>query len=72
MMPRKSCEFCKEAIGEIDYKDPDRLKRFMTTRGKVLSRRATRCCAYHQRSLARAIRRARQMALLPFNEAYFM
>ena len=71
-MPRKGCEFCKDEIREIDYKDVDRIKRFITTRGKILSRRATRCCAFHQRSLARAIRRARQMALLPFNEAYFM
>jgi small subunit ribosomal protein S18 len=71
-MARRTCQFCKEGIKEIDYKDVDRLKKFMTTRGKILSRRATHCCSYHQRSLARAIRRARQMALLPFVEAYYL
>jgi small subunit ribosomal protein S18 len=69
---KKTCEFCREGIKEIDYKDVERLRKYMTNRGKILSRRATGTCAYHQRKLAKAIKRARQMALLPFVEAYYI
>lgn len=71
-MRKKTCEFCREGIKEIDYKDVERLKKYMTPRGKILSRRATGTCAYHQRKLTKAIKRARQMALLPFVEAYYI
>ncbi len=71
-MAKKTCEFCAEGIKEIDYKDVNRLRKYLTTRGKILSRRATGTCAYHQRKLTKAIKRARQMALLPFVEAYYI
>ena len=51
---------------KIDYKDVAKLKRFMTEKGKILPRRQTGVCAYHQRELSDAIKRARVMALLPF------
>ncbi len=66
------CEFCKKGIGIIDYKDVETLKRFLTPKGKIFSRRQTGLCAYHQRKLALAIKRARQMALLPFVETYYV
>ncbi|MGB9682894.1 MAG: 30S ribosomal protein S18 [bacterium] len=62
---RKVCAFCTEKI-DIDYKNVERLRHFMSDRGKILPRRATGTCATHQRKLARAIKRARMMALLPF------
>lgn len=71
-MARRSCEFCREGIDVIDYKDVNRLKKYLTNRGKILPRRSTGTCAYHQRKLAKAIKRARQMALLPFVEAYYL
>lgn len=71
-MARRSCEFCREGIDVIDYKDVNRLRKYLTNRGKILPRRSTGTCAYHQRKLAKAIKRARQMALLPFVEAYYL
>ncbi|HEC61712.1 MAG TPA: 30S ribosomal protein S18, partial [bacterium] len=62
---RKVCKFCIKRI-TINYRDPDTLKRFTTERGKILPRRITGTCARHQRQLARAIKRARVLALLPF------
>ena len=62
----KVCYLCKEKIEEIDYKDVETLKKFLTPRGKILPRRNTGVCAKHQRQLARAIKRAREMALLPY------
>ena len=58
--------FCTEKIEDIDYKDVSRLSRFITERGKMSSRRGSGVCARHQRKLARAIKRARYIALLPF------
>jgi small subunit ribosomal protein S18 len=52
----------------VDYKDTSRLRRFLTERGKILPRRITGNCARHQRQLTRAIKRARQMALLPYTQ----
>ncbi len=69
---RKSCQFCKQGVKHIDYKDVETLSRFVTTRGKMLSARSTGVCAYHQRKLAKAIKRARMMALLPFVRSYYM
>ena len=71
-MKKKSCEFCLEGIREIDYKDVERFKKYITKRGKILPRRSTGTCAYHQRKLAKAIKRSRQVALLPFVESYYL
>ncbi len=67
---KKSCEFCVGKIEKIDYKDVDTLKRYITETGKILPARKTGTCAKHQRALARAIKRARHMALLPFVVKY--
>ena len=64
---RKRCYFCSKGIKEVDYKDVDVLKKFITERGRILPRRITGACAYHQRQLTKAIKRARYMALLPFD-----
>ncbi|ADQ45436.1 ribosomal protein S18 [Caldicellulosiruptor kronotskyensis 2002] len=63
---KRVCSFCVERIYEIDYKDVNRLKKFLTERGKIMPRRTTGNCARHQRQLTRAIKRARILALLPF------
>lgn len=63
---RKVCKLCARKIKTVDYKDADLLRRFVTDRGKILPRRITGTCAKHQRMLARAIKRARMIALLPF------
>jgi len=63
---RKTCFFCEEKITHIDYKQADRLWRFLTDRGKIRPRRQTGTCAKHQRQLSIAIKRARHLALLPF------
>ena len=66
-MPRKKvCAFCQEKITAIDYKDVNRLKKFVTEGGKIVPRRMSGTCAAHQRLLATAIKRARIAALLPF------
>lgn len=62
----KNCYFCTKHIEEIDYKDVATLSRFISFSGKILSRKRRGTCAKHQRQLARAIKRARIMALLPF------
>jgi small subunit ribosomal protein S18 len=63
---KKVCKLCVRKIKEVDYKDVDLLRRFITERGKILPRRITGTCAKHQRILAMAIKRARFIALLPF------
>lgn len=63
---RKVCQFCVDKIDYIDYKDVARLRRFMSERAKILPRRVTGTCARHQRDLTTAIKRARQVALVPF------
>ena len=63
---RKVCYFTTNKITKIDYKDVDLLKRFVSDRGKILPRRVTGTSAKYQRQLAAAIKRARQMALLPY------
>ena len=66
-LPRKKvCVFCQEKVDAIDYKDVNRLKKFITEGGKILPRRMSGTCAAHQRILATAIKRARITALLPF------
>lgn len=65
--PRKKvCMFCVERVEKIDYKDIAKLKKCMTERSKILPRRVTGTCAYHQRELTVAIKRARHVALLPY------
>ncbi|HEY8426488.1 MAG TPA: 30S ribosomal protein S18 [Limnochordales bacterium] len=63
---RKVCAFCVDKVEWIDYKDPNRLRKYMTERAKILPRRITGNCARHQRQLTTAIKRARHLALLPF------
>jgi len=63
---RKVCAFCTEKVDVIDYKQPERLRRFLSDRGKIKPRRRTGTCAKHQRRLAVAIKRARHLALLPY------
>ena len=63
---KKVCQFCVDRAEYIDYKDVAKLKKYMTERSKILPRRVTGCCAYHQRELTTAIKRARQVALVPY------
>ena len=63
---RKVCAFCADKVDYIDYKDVARLRRFLSARAKILPRRVTGACARHQRDLTIAIKRARQIALLPY------
>ena len=63
---RKVCLFCADKLIAIDYKNPKLLSRFVTERGKMVPSRITGVCAPHQRALSRAIKQARQIALLPF------
>ena len=65
-MKKKVCTFCAEKAEYIDYKDVNKLKKYVTEKGKILPRRITGNCAKHQRALTVAIKRARVMALLPF------
>ena len=65
--PRKKvCAFCVDKVEEIDYKDVARLRKFTSDRAKILPRRVTGTCAKHQRELTTAIKRARNVALLPY------
>jgi small subunit ribosomal protein S18 len=65
---RKFCRFCQRNVREIDYKNVDILRKYVPERGKISPRRITGTCAYHQRKLAMAVKRARLMALLPYVE----
>lgn len=65
-MKKKQCAFCADKSANIDYKDIGRLKKYVTERGKILPRRITGTCAKHQRELTIAIKRSRNVALLPF------
>ena len=62
----KPCVFCKEGIAYVDYKDYNVLRRFVSDRGKIRARRVTGLCPQHQREAATSIKRAREMALLPY------
>ncbi|MDO5491055.1 MAG: 30S ribosomal protein S18 [Bacillota bacterium] len=68
MRRRKVCQFCTEKTSEIDYKDVETLKKFVTERGKILPKRITGTCAMHQREVTKAIKRARIVALLPYTQ----
>ena len=63
---RKVCPFCVDKVECIDYKDAAKLRRYISERAKILPRRTTGTCAMHQRQLTEAIKRARQVALLPY------
>lgn len=63
---KKVCSFCVDKVEAIDYKDVPKLRRYTTERGKILPRRISGNCAKHQRQLTLAIKRARNIALLPF------
>lgn len=63
---KKVCQFCVDRAEFIDYKDVAKLKKCMTERSKILPRRVTGACAYHQRELTTAIKKARQVALIPY------
>ncbi|MDR2109343.1 MAG: 30S ribosomal protein S18 [Coriobacteriales bacterium] len=65
--PRKKyCQFCKDGVEYIDYKDVNLLRKYMTDRGKIKPRRVTGTCTQHQHDLAQAVKRAREMALVPY------
>ena len=64
---KKVCRFCADRATTVDFKDQSTLKYFVTERGKIIPRRISGNCALHQRDVARAIKRARGVALLPYN-----
>jgi small subunit ribosomal protein S18 len=63
---RRNCYFCKEKVAEIDYKNVGQLRRYISEKGKIRSRRITGACRRHQVQVATAVKRAREMALLPY------
>ena len=63
---RRVCRFCADKTAKVDYKDSPGLKYFLSERGKIIPRRISGNCALHQRQVANAIKRARQLALLPY------
>ena len=66
MSRRKVCKFCENQVKKIDYKDVRTIRRFVTEQGKIIPRRVTGVCASHQRMLTRAIKRARNIALIHY------
>ena len=66
MRRKKVCQFCADKAEVIDYKDVEKLKKYVTERGKILPKRITGTCAIHQREVTKAIKRARIVALLPY------
>jgi small subunit ribosomal protein S18 len=63
---RKPCPFCRDKIEQVDYKDVGTLRRFISDRGKIRSRRITGACRRHQNQIATAVKRAREVSLLPY------
>ena len=63
---RKPCPYCRDKIDQVDYKDLGSLRRMISDRGKIRSRRITGACRRHQSQIARAVKRARELALLPY------
>jgi small subunit ribosomal protein S18 len=63
---RKPCPFCRDKVEQVDYKDVATLRRFISDRGKIRSRRITGACRRHQNQIATAVKRAREIALLPY------
>ena len=66
VLKKKYCKLCFEKVEFIDYKDDKKLQRFITDRGKIVPRRISGSCARHQAQIARAVKRARVLALLPY------
>ena len=66
MLRKKICRFCADKTVVLDYKKIDTLRNFLTERGKIIPRRISGNCALHQRRVTTAVKRARQMALLPY------
>lgn len=66
MRKKKVCQFCADKTETIDYKDVEKLRKYVTERGKILPKRITGTCAVHQREVTKAIKRARIVALLPY------
>jgi len=64
---RKYCQFCKDKVDRVDYKDVITLRKFVSDRGKIRARRVTGNCVQHQRDVASAVKNAREMALLPYS-----
>lgn len=67
---RKTCRFCADKIAAVEYKDVQQLRNYLTERGKIIPRRISGNCAVHQRQLTRAVKRARNIALLAFAEEH--
>ncbi len=65
---KKVCVLCSDKNFVLDYKNPDQLKKFINEKGKILPRRATGCCAKHQRDITLAVKRSRQIAILPYSQ----
>ena len=65
---KKVCVLCSDKNFELDYKNPDQLKKFVNDKGKILPRRATGACAKHQRDITIAVKRARHIAVLPYTQ----
>lgn len=63
---QKSCSFCVDKIDEIDYKDTSKIRRYLTEAGKIIPRRITGTCAKHQRMISKAIKRAREAAVISY------
>jgi small subunit ribosomal protein S18 len=63
---RKPCPYCRDKIDQVDYKDAPTLRKFISDKGKIRSRRITGACRRHQNQIARAVKRARELALLPY------
>lgn len=68
---KKKCLFCTESLVAVDYKDIDLMRKMTTERGKIAPRRNTGTCPKHQRALATAVKRSRQIALIPFIKEYY-
>lgn len=65
---KKVCPLCKDKSLVLDYKNPEQLKKYINERGKILPRRATYACAKHQRDITLAVKRCRQIAMLPYTQ----
>lgn len=66
---RKPCPFCRDKVEQVDYKDIPTLRKFISEKGKIRSRRISGACRRHQNQIARAVKRARELALLPYVDA---
>ena len=65
---KKVCPLCADANFELDYKDADKVRKFINEKGKILPRRATGACAKHQRVITNAVKRARHIAIIPYTQ----